>query len=42
VYWLPALADAERVVAEMLDDGDLCVVMGAGDSDRLARSLVRR
>ena len=40
VYWLPALADAEPVLHELLDAGDLCVVMGAGDVDTLARGLV--
>ena len=40
VYWLPTLADAEPVLAELLQDGDLCIVMGAGDVDALARRLV--
>ncbi len=40
VYWLPAFADAEPVLRGMLDAGDLCVVMGAGDVDTLARRLV--
>jgi UDP-N-acetylmuramate--alanine ligase len=40
VYWLPTLADAETVLREMLDAGDACVVMGAGDVDELARSLI--
>ena len=40
VYWLPTFADAEPVLRELLDSGDLCVVMGAGDVDLLARRLV--
>jgi UDP-N-acetylmuramate--alanine ligase len=39
VYWLPGFAAAERVLGGMLTAGDLCVVMGAGDVDRLARRL---
>jgi len=41
VYWLPTFADAEPVLRELLAERDLCVVMGAGDVDRLARDLVR-
>jgi UDP-N-acetylmuramate--alanine ligase len=40
VYWLPAFVDAELVLRELPDAGDLCVVMGAGDVDALARRLV--
>jgi UDP-N-acetylmuramate--alanine ligase len=40
VYWLPTFADAESVLRELLSGGDLCVVMGAGDVDELARGLV--
>lgn len=40
VYWLPAFADAEPVLRGMLGPGDVCVVMGAGDVDELARRLV--
>jgi len=40
VYWLPTFAAAEPVLAEMLGTGDVCVVMGAGDVDALARRLV--
>lgn len=40
VYWLPTFADAEPVLRDMLDAGDVCVVMGAGDVDELARRLV--
>jgi UDP-N-acetylmuramate--alanine ligase len=40
VLWLPDLDVAERVLRDMLAAGDLCVVMGAGDVDALARGLV--
>jgi UDP-N-acetylmuramate--alanine ligase len=40
VYWLPTFADAEPVLARLLGDGDLCVVMGAGDVQALGRALV--
>jgi UDP-N-acetylmuramate--alanine ligase len=40
VYWLPTFADAEPVLSELLGAGDVCVVMGAGDVDTLARRLV--
>jgi UDP-N-acetylmuramate--alanine ligase len=40
VYWLPELADAERVLRDLLVKGDLCLVIGAGDIDRLGRRLV--
>jgi UDP-N-acetylmuramate--alanine ligase len=40
VYWLPTFADAEPVLRELLGAGDVCVVMGAGDVDTLARRLV--
>ncbi|HST56748.1 MAG TPA: UDP-N-acetylmuramate--L-alanine ligase [Solirubrobacteraceae bacterium] len=40
VYWLPAFADAQHVLNELLGEGDVCVVMGAGDVDALARALV--
>jgi len=40
VYWLPTFAEAEPVLARMLDKDDLCVVMGAGDVDALGRRLV--
>jgi len=39
VYWLPGFEEAERVLASMLAKGDVCVLMGAGDIDRLARGL---
>ena len=40
VYWLPALADAAPVLQGLLGDGDVCVIMGAGDVDAVARTLV--
>jgi UDP-N-acetylmuramate--alanine ligase len=40
VAWLPALDDARELLAGLLRSGDLCLVMGAGDVDRLAHALV--
>ncbi|HTA36740.1 MAG TPA: UDP-N-acetylmuramate--L-alanine ligase [Solirubrobacteraceae bacterium] len=40
VYWLPRFDEAERALDGLLRDGDVCVVMGAGDVDALARRLV--
>jgi UDP-N-acetylmuramate--alanine ligase len=40
VYWLPTFAEAEPVVRSMLGEGDVCLVMGAGDVDALGRQLV--
>jgi UDP-N-acetylmuramate--alanine ligase len=40
VYWLPGFDDARAVLEELLLDGDLCLVMGAGDVEQLARGLV--
>jgi UDP-N-acetylmuramate--alanine ligase len=40
VYWLPGFADAEPVLKGLLGDGDVCLVMGAGDVDELGRRLV--
>jgi UDP-N-acetylmuramate--alanine ligase len=39
VYWLPRFADAEPVLRSLLCAGDVCLLMGAGDVDALARSL---
>jgi UDP-N-acetylmuramate--alanine ligase len=39
VLWLPELATARGVLAPLLREGDLCLVMGAGDVDVLAREL---
>jgi UDP-N-acetylmuramate--alanine ligase len=42
VYWLPSISDAAPVLGELLGEGDVCVVMGAGDVDFLGRRLVGR
>ncbi len=42
VLWLPGLDTAEAVLAPRLREGDLCLVLGAGDVDRLGRALVGR
>jgi UDP-N-acetylmuramate--alanine ligase len=42
VAWLPSFDQAERFLEHELRARDLCVVMGAGDVDGLARRLVRR
>jgi len=40
VGWMPTLADAEKWLRETLREGDLCIVMGAGNIDSLGRALV--
>jgi UDP-N-acetylmuramate--alanine ligase len=40
-YWLPPFAEAEPVLRGLLREGDLCLVMGAGDVDALGRALLR-
>jgi UDP-N-acetylmuramate--alanine ligase len=40
VLWLPTHDDAQRVLAALLRDGDLLLVLGAGDVDRVGRALV--
>jgi UDP-N-acetylmuramate--alanine ligase len=40
VYWLPRFADAAPALQGLLAAGDVCVIMGAGDVDALARMLV--
>jgi UDP-N-acetylmuramate--alanine ligase len=40
VYWLPGFAEAEGVLGTLLGEGDICLVMGAGDVDALGRRLV--
>jgi UDP-N-acetylmuramate--alanine ligase len=40
VYWLPTFAQAEGVLGGILEEGDVCLVMGAGDVDGLGRRLV--
>jgi UDP-N-acetylmuramate--alanine ligase len=39
VYWAPAIADAERLLGDLLTEGDLLITLGAGDVDRVARAL---
>jgi UDP-N-acetylmuramate--alanine ligase len=40
VAWLPGFGEAEAYLSSALRDGELCLAMGAGDVDRLARALV--
>ena len=40
VLWLPTFDAAEPVLRALLRDGDLCLVLGAGDVDELGRRLV--
>jgi UDP-N-acetylmuramate--alanine ligase len=40
VAWLPGFAPARHYLEQTLKDGDLCLLMGAGDVDSLGRSLV--
>jgi UDP-N-acetylmuramate--alanine ligase len=40
VFWLPTLDVARGVLEPRLRGGDLVLVMGAGDVDRLGRALV--
>jgi UDP-N-acetylmuramate-alanine ligase len=37
---MPSLDDAAAFLRPRLRDGDLCLVMGAGNVDTLARALV--
>jgi UDP-N-acetylmuramate--alanine ligase len=39
VYWLPGIDAAAPVLEALLREGDVCMVMGAGDVDRLGRRL---
>ena len=41
VWWLPRSDDAERMLSGELRDGDVLLTLGAGDVDRVARSLTR-
>jgi UDP-N-acetylmuramate--alanine ligase len=41
VAWMPGLADAEAYLRGLLRDGDVCIVMGAGNVDSLGRALVK-
>jgi UDP-N-acetylmuramate--alanine ligase len=40
VTWMPSFEDARQFLSATLRGGDLCLMMGAGDVDALARSLV--
>ncbi|MFN8173702.1 MAG: UDP-N-acetylmuramate--L-alanine ligase [Solirubrobacteraceae bacterium] len=40
VAWMPRFADAEPYLARSLREGDVCVVLGAGDVNALGRALV--
>ena len=40
VAWLPQLADAEAFLRGLLREGDLCLLMGAGNIDALGRALI--
>ncbi len=40
VAWLPRLDDARRFLDATLREGDLCLLMGAGDIDTLGQSLI--
>ena len=42
VYWLPTFADAEPVLAGLLREGDIALIMGAGDVDDLGRTLLAK
>jgi UDP-N-acetylmuramate--alanine ligase len=41
VAWLPSFEVARRFLADTLRSGDICLMMGAGDIDSLARSLIQ-
>ena len=40
VAWMPGFDEARALLDQQLRDGDVCLMMGAGDIDSLARSLV--
>ncbi len=40
VAWMPGFGEAERYLGGVLAEGDLCLVMGAGNVDGLGRALV--
>jgi UDP-N-acetylmuramate--alanine ligase len=40
VYWLPTFADAETVLESLLEQGDVCVLMGAGNVNELTLKLL--
>ncbi len=39
VYWLPTFAEAKQVLSGILEQGDVCLMMGAGDVDVLGGEL---
>jgi UDP-N-acetylmuramate--alanine ligase len=42
VYWLPGFTAARTVLRGLLVEGDVCVVMGAGDVEQLGHELAAR
>ena len=42
VYWVPRIAEAERLLRAQLGEGDALLTLGAGDVDSLARALTSR
>ncbi len=40
VAWLPSFEDGREILGTILREGDVCLMMGAGDVDALGRSLV--
>jgi UDP-N-acetylmuramate--alanine ligase len=40
VAWLPGFEEAHRFLADAIRSGDVCLTMGAGDVDALARALL--
>jgi UDP-N-acetylmuramate--alanine ligase len=40
VAWMPGFDEARAFLGATLRDGDLCLLMGAGNIDALGRSLV--
>jgi UDP-N-acetylmuramate--alanine ligase len=42
VAWVPRFGDARAFLSQALRPGDVCLAMGAGDIDQLARSLATR
>lgn len=41
IFYAPDLASAETMVKEKVNKGDVVIIMGAGDVDKVARSLVK-
>jgi UDP-N-acetylmuramate--alanine ligase len=42
VWWLPTLSEAERIVAGLVEQGDIVLTLGAGDVNDLAGHLLGR